>query len=80
MSARVASGHFYDGDGFFLVSGAPAEAALERASQLTITSAGPLPPDRGIAAATQTLWQADGNGRTPRVRRSRPAGRFCTAS
>jgi hypothetical protein len=77
MSARVASGYFDDGDGFFLVSGVP---AAEWARQLTVTCAGPVPPDSAIAAATQALCLAEGTGKTPRAGHGRPAVRFCRSS
>jgi hypothetical protein len=78
MSAMVASGHFYDGDRCFLLTVMPAQAAAEQASQLTVTCAGPVPPDSRITAAARTLWLADGVGEVPRVSQGRPAGRFCT--
>jgi hypothetical protein len=80
MSAMVASGHFYDGYCSFLLSGVPAQAAAERASQLTGTCAGPVPPDSAITAAARTWWLADGAGKVPRVSQGRPAGRFCASS
>jgi hypothetical protein len=77
MSAMVASGHFCGDDRCFLLAGMPAQAATERASELTVTCAGPVPPDSAIAAAARTLWLADGAGKIPRVSQGRPAGRFC---
>jgi hypothetical protein len=63
MSARVTLGR-YDGACCCPVSGA---CQRQRDSQFTLTSAGPAPPDRGIAASTWALWLADGTGKMPRA-------------
>jgi hypothetical protein len=74
MSARVASDR-YDGDRFFPVSGVPVHTPARWASQLTVTSADPAPPDSGSTAASWALRLADGTGKVPRVSQGRPAGR-----
>jgi hypothetical protein len=80
MSAWVASGHFNGGDCCFLVSGEPAQSGAERASQVTVTSAGPKSLDCGVAAATWAVWLADSAGKVPRAGRRRPAVRLCRRS
>ena len=80
MSARLGPGHLNERDRFSLFAGVPAQAAAERASQLTVTSAGPVPPDHGIASASRALWLAEGTGKMPRAGQGRPAERFCPPS
>jgi hypothetical protein len=80
MSARVVPGHHYDGDRFFLVSGVLAQAAAEWASQLTVTSAGPVPLYSSCTAASWALWREDSAGKMPRAGQGRPAVRFCRPS
>lgn len=76
MSARVSPGHFAADDDFCQVSCASAHAVAERASQPTATSAGdPVPPDRGVAAATRAFWLGDCTGRVSGVAQGRPAVR-----
>jgi hypothetical protein len=70
MSARVTSGR-YDGACRCPVFGTLAQ----RASQPRLTSACPVPPDRGIAA-TAALGLADGTGKMPRAGQGRHSGRF----
>jgi|HubBroStandDraft_6_1064221.scaffolds.fasta_scaffold76879_3 hypothetical protein len=79
MSAGVASGR-YDGDRFFPVSGVPVQAPARWAGQLTVTSAGPAPPDSSFIAAGWALWLADGTGKVPQVSQGRPSGRFSPPS
>ena len=78
MSAMVATGHFYDGYGYCLLTGVPAQVAAERARQLTVTCACPMPPASAVTAAARTWWLAAGIGEIPRVSRTRPAGRCRT--
>lgn len=80
MSARVISDCICGGDCFFPVSGVPAHAAAEWASQLTVTSGGPMSPGRGIAAATRAACLADGTGKVPRASQRRHAVRLCWGS
>jgi hypothetical protein len=80
MSASVASGHFYGGDRFFLVSGVPPQIAAEWASQLTVASADPMSADCGIATATRAVWLADGAGNVARAGQRRHAVRLCRRS
>lgn len=76
MSARVSPGHFADRDSFRQVSSASAQAAAEQASQPTVMSAGdPVPPDRGVAAATRAFWPGGYTGRVSGAAQGRPAVR-----
>jgi hypothetical protein len=75
MSVRATLGRC-DGTRCYAASGALAQ----RASQLTLTAASPVPFYSSCTPAARRLALAAGTGKKQRVSQGRPAGRFCPHS